>query len=94
MKIRDSQIAAVLQDLKYPAAKRQILAEADPYGTNGPIKALLWALGPPVRQLRRHPGRRRHHHIPRLLTRSRQDGRVAAAGPVVVERRTTPPPRP
>jgi hypothetical protein len=44
MKIRDSQIAAVLQDLKYPAAKRQILAEADPYGTNGPIKALLWAL--------------------------------------------------
>ncbi len=44
MKIRASQIAAVLRELHYPAAKWQIVAEADHYGTNGPIRTLLSAL--------------------------------------------------
>lgn len=38
------QVALVLAGLVYPVAKWQILAEADHYGTNGPIREALWAL--------------------------------------------------
>ena len=48
MTVEISQVAAVLGELRYPAAKWQILVEADHYGTNGPTKAALWAL--PVAQ--------------------------------------------
>lgn len=44
VRVRTSQIAAVLEGLTYPAAKWQIVAEADYFGTNGPIRALLWAI--------------------------------------------------
>jgi hypothetical protein len=44
MSVRISQIAAVLADLTYPAAKWQVLAEADYYGANFEVRALLWAL--------------------------------------------------
>lgn len=44
MSVRIAQIAAVLADLAYPAAKWQVLAEADYYGANVEVRALLWAL--------------------------------------------------
>jgi anti-sigma B factor antagonist len=42
--VRMSQVAAVLADLVYPAAKWQVLAEADHYGGNIDVRSLLWAL--------------------------------------------------
>jgi hypothetical protein len=42
--VRTSQVAVALDGLVYPATTWQILAEADAYGTTGPIRAALYAL--------------------------------------------------
>jgi hypothetical protein len=44
MMLRISQVAKVLAGLSYPAAKWQIIAQADHYGPPQPIRAALWAL--------------------------------------------------
>jgi hypothetical protein len=42
------RISQVLAELRYPAAKWQVLAEADHYGADSTSRAQLWTLQPGV----------------------------------------------